>query len=156
MSKQQCTTHCTKGDDESGYPRKYVCPENGNEYSAVPKYTILHHIKAPWRRYLKQQGYYFCDDPDCAVVYFGEDDLVINKDELRTHVGQKDESTESPLCYCFGISYQDVNLAAMMGEFSHIKNFVIEQTRQSDCGCDVRNPSGKCCLRDFPNYRDDY
>jgi hypothetical protein len=27
---------------------------------------------------------------------------------------------------------------------------VIEQTRLHNCACDVRNPSGRCCLKDFP------
>lgn len=40
----------------------------------------------------KNQGYYFCSDPDCSVVYFGRYDSVINSDSLRTIMGIKSQS----------------------------------------------------------------
>ena len=67
--------------------RTHVCPANGREYKLVALKTILHHINSPWEWAEKQQGYYFCDDPDCDVVYFGEDDLVITRSGIRTVVG---------------------------------------------------------------------
>jgi len=59
--------------------RTHVCPVNGQEYKSVAMKTILHHINSPWEWTEKKQGYYFCDDPNCDVVYFGEDNSVITK-----------------------------------------------------------------------------
>jgi hypothetical protein len=30
------------------------------------------------------------------------------------------------------------------------REFVVEQTKLKHCACEVQNPSGKCCLKDFP------
>ena len=123
---------------------RHVCPQNGTACAQVARTTMLHHIQQPWLQALKDQNYYFCDDPDCEVVYFGEDDSIIKKSQLRTQVGIKESSPQALLCYCFGVSRQ-------MAETSpQAREFVVQQTRQSVCACETRNPSGRCCLKDFP------
>jgi hypothetical protein len=92
----------------------------------------------------KQQGYYFCDDPDCEVVYFGEDDSVIKKSELRTIVGIKARQPYALTCYCFGVS----NLNAQ--QHPAVRDFIVDKTKAGFCSCDTSNPSGHCCLKDFP------
>lgn len=134
---------CTSSDTKNSYPRKHRCPVNGEPYSSVSTTTILHHIEKPWRWYEKQQGYYFCGDPECNVVYFGQDDTVILKSELRTIVGIKEQHENALLCYCFGVSKQ-------LASNQHIKDFVVKSTKEQACACSTRNPSGKCCLSDFP------
>jgi len=106
--------------------------------------TIAHHIKEPWNWKNKEQGYYFCDDPECDVVYFGQDNSIIQKQQLRTPVGIKQKSEESLICYCFGVNRHEAstNIKA--------KTFVIKNTKNHTCACEIRNPSGKCCLKDFP------
>ena len=128
------------------YPSKYTCPVNGQVYASVNRRTVLHHVKSPWTRQIPEQGYYFCTDPDCDVVYYGEDDRVLMGDELRTLVGQKSCDPERPLCYCFDIRAVDV----MAEEASSARQFVIDHTRDASCDCEIRNPSGRCCLKDFP------
>lgn len=122
---------------------KYRCPVNGREYKGVLEKTIKQHIYEPWNRKLTSQNYYFCDDPDCDVVYFGEDNSIINKSEIRSQVGIKNLSGEALICYCFGVT---VNDAIANPE---VKRFVLESTKGKMCACEVRNPSGKCCLKDF-------
>jgi len=123
---------------------RHRCPVNGREYSQVAATTILHHLNQPWCNELKPQRYFFCDDPDCYVVYFGEDNRVIEKAALRTQVGIKSHSDDAPLCYCFGVSRRDaINNPS-------IRDFVVQQTREKHCACETRNPSGRCCLKDFP------
>ncbi len=41
------------------------------------------------------QALFFCDDPECEVVYFGEDGSTILKSQLRTRVGVKEDSGDS-------------------------------------------------------------
>jgi hypothetical protein len=133
-----------KGNEEKSFPRKFTCPINKQQYIEVAKKTILQHIKSPWNNKLKDQQYYFCDDPHCNVVYFGLTGSVINKNELRTVVGKKEESDETLICYCFGVSKK------LAKENAEIKTYVTQQTKEKNCACDVRNPSGRCCLKDFP------
>ena len=124
-------------------PGKYRCPANGQEYSRVKIRTLLHHVKKPWELSFSEQGYYFCEDPDCDVVYFGQDDTVINKNRLRTRVWQKAADPGSDVCYCFGVSHEQASRDKTVTEF------IASQTKQGNCACETRNPSGRCCLKDF-------
>jgi hypothetical protein len=135
-----CSTSCNK----ESFPKKHTCPANGKEYGQVSTTTIKHHIKAPWSWQEKSQGYYFCSDPDCSVVYFGQDNSLIEKGSVRTEVGVKEKSEDTLVCYCFGVTKAE----AKMNSFT--RQFVIGETRQKQCACETRNPSGKCCLSDFP------
>jgi hypothetical protein len=135
---------CTKSCSSIHAHDTYRCPVNGKKYQGVSAKTILHHISEPWFWKGGQQNYYFCDDPECDVVYFGRDDSVIKKSELRTIIGIKEKSGTFPICYCFGVS---ANQAASNPA---VKAFVMQKTKEHVCECEIRNPSGKCCLKDFP------
>jgi len=134
----------------TGYPKKAVCPVNGQTYQQVKRKTLLHHLRKPWQIELTEQGYYFCDSPDCDVVYFGQDRQTFTQAELRTSVGQKNQRSDRTLCYCFDVKQSD--LAQRLGA-AH--TFVINQTRNGSCDCEIRNPSGRCCLKDFPKTGND-
>ncbi len=144
------TDCCATSQQDRTPPGSSVCPRNGRAYLAVARRTVLHHVRTPWQRALPDQAYYFCDDPDCDVVYFGEDQSLLMRDDLRDKVGQKSQDADKTLCYCF-----DINAANLQPEdaYEQARAFVIEQTRNASCDCAVRNPSGRCCLKDFPRGR---
>lgn len=135
---------CSPKKEVEQRPKRYVCPNNGKKYLEVPYSTVLHHFKAPWKLIPKEQAYYFCDDPECDVVYFGYDNSTIAKDQLRTRVGIKESADNALICYCFGVSKSEAQTEELA------KLFVIEQTKNSQCSCTTFNPSGRCCLKDFP------
>jgi len=136
---------CCSSSCDIGTPSKrHRCPVNSKEYKEVTIKTILHHIKEPWSWKEKQQPYYFCEDPDCDVVYFGQDNSVINTAALLTTVGIKEKNPSAMLCYCFSVSF------SVAAENPEIKQFIADKTRSGVCACETRNPSGKCCLKDFP------
>jgi len=137
---------CSSEKEVKPTDNRYVCPVNGRRYLEVPYRTILHHLKNPWELELKQQRYYFCDDPDCDVVYFAEDDTCINKSMLRTKVSCKEFEANTLICYCFGVTRDE----AIKNE--NTKKFVIKETKNASCSCEVNNPSGRCCLKDFPKH----
>jgi hypothetical protein len=141
--KEMPTSQSTANTPVS-HPGKHRCPVNGREYPSVSTTTILHHITEPWNWDQKEQGYYFCDDPDCHVVYYGQDNSIIEKNALRTPVGLKQKTDTALVCYCFGVH---MNEARADG---NIREFVVEKTRERSCACEIRNPSGRCCLKDFP------
>jgi hypothetical protein len=79
------------------------------------------------------------------VVYFGEDDSTILSAEMRTVVGIKDPQNEMALsCYCFDVTHAEAQ------DHPAIKQFVVEKTKSGACSCESQNPSGRCCLKDFP------
>lgn len=129
--------------NEKSLPRKVTCPINKQQYIEVSKKTIFQHIKHPWKYSLQEEKYYFCDDINCDVVYFGLQGSIINKQELRALIGKKEQSEETLVCYCFGITKKQAN------EDKNIKQYVTQQTKENNCACEVRNPSGRCCLKDF-------
>ena len=135
---------CSTNKESEQYPKRHVCPNNGKAYLEVPYGTVLHHIKSPWELALKEQVYYYCDDPQCDVVYFGIDDSVVSKHQVRTKIGVKEPSNDTFICYCFGVS----KFVAQIN--NKAKEFVIEQTKNATCSCTTHNPSGRCCLKDFP------
>ncbi len=135
---------CSQKDTTEHYPKSHHCPVNGESYASVKRKTLLHHVSQPWLCSLPEQGYYFCSNPDCDVVYFGQDNTVVHKSELRTDVGQKSHDRDAAICYCFGVSKALVSLD------KNIKNFITQQTKESLCSCETSNPSGRCCLKDFP------
>lgn len=136
-----CTSTCKK----KLKPTRSECPVNGQNYLEVPRKTILQHIDKPWLHDVKEQKYFYCHDPECEVVYFSEDNTVINKSQLRTRIGIKEPADSDALtCYCFGVSNMEARTQP------EAKAFVIQQTKESACSCTTSNPSGRCCLKDFP------
>lgn len=139
-------TNCTD-DCHPPSARRHACPRNGKSYPVVSTTTLLHHLEQPWQWNLAERHYYFCSDPDCPVIYFGDDDSVIEQTGVRTPVGLKDPSDTALLCYCFGVTRADAR-------DSTIKAFVQQQTRQGVCACQTRNPAGRCYLGDFPDSKE--
>lgn len=138
------TECCSSQKETRPSAKRYVCPVNGKQYLEVPYRTMLHHVKNPWELSLKEQRYYFCDDPHCDVVYFGQDDACIVKSMLRTKVGVKEPEDSALTCYCFGVSRAEAK------SNQQARKFVVEATKKATCSCEVSNPSGRCCLKDFP------
>lgn len=139
---------CTPQTDDSVHPKKRPCPACGAEGSEVSVRTIAHHLKQTWQWQERGARYYFCAEPSCDTVYFADDGSTLLKSRLRTQVGVKESAGDAPLCYCFGVSRADaLNNPA-------IREYVVTQTRLAQCSCDTRNPSGRCCLKDFPRTED--
>lgn len=149
---------CSSGSKQSSadateIPGTAHCPADGRSCRRVELRTVLHHLKRPHANRPTTQGYYFCDNQECDVVYFGQDGSVITRHDVRSEVGQKSRSRDRLICYCFDITEGEV-----IGKIDHqggssAKEFVIEQTRLHNCACDVRNPSGRCCLKNFPKAK---
>lgn len=135
---------CDPNTTSCSSPRKRLCPSNNRACTEVSALTIMQHLKAPWRTKLAPQKYYFCAAPDCDIVYFGEDQSVIKQAALREPVGHKQSGENKLICYCFGVTVADIEHDAS------IKEFVVQQTKKGLCACEARNPSGRCCLNDFP------
>ena len=140
-----CSSSSSNSCNESPkVAKKLPCPQCAKKGTLLATSTICHHLKQPWLWQVKAENYYFCDNPDCAVAYFDEDNNLTELSELRTTVGVKTQQVDDLICYCYGVS-----LGAAR-ENPDIKPFVVEMTKHGSCACEARNPSGRCCLKDFP------
>jgi len=128
---------------------KHPCPRCNQNGTVVPTSTIYHHLKQPWKWQAQELTYYFCGNSECELVYFSEDkdelkQDVIEQSQLRINVGIKTQADNDLIFYCYGVSLAEARQEAS------IKDFVVNMTKQSSCACETRNPSGRCCLKDFP------
>ena len=126
---------------------KTSCPGCGESAETVSTTTLLHQLKQPWQKNFTSEPYYFCSRPNCEVVYFNSAGETFTTQDLRQQVGQKTEQPERLICYCFDIHASDLADSDMA---KSCYEFVVEKTRDKLCRCEERNPSGRCCLRDFP------
>ena len=133
---------CTSSCQSSQTKKKSPCPQCHNNGTLVSTTTIEHHLKQPWQWQADNQHYYFCDDPACEVAYFSADSRI-KQSELRLKIGIKTQNPDDLICYCYGVSVQQAKANP------EIKAFVVDKTKQSNCACETRNPSGRCCLKDF-------
>jgi len=88
----------------------------------------------------------FCKTPTCDVLYYGDDGRTVSKSEARVRVGAKE--TEDPLhvCYCFGVTRADLRSDVTEHGDSRLLARIKNEIRLGNCDCEIKNPSGACCL----------
>ncbi|MFK5892461.1 MAG: hypothetical protein QM504_04480 [Pseudomonadota bacterium] len=133
---------CSDKNDVSHSHRKQPCPECHNFSYAVKVRTLLHQIKYPDNLNIDNENYYFCSSVSCMVGYFSLSGNIIHKNQLRNH----QQILNKKICFCFDINEETYTKAKNPEE---IKSFVKNQTKLGLCACDIRNPSGQCCLTHF-------
>ncbi len=96
-----------------------------------------------------RQYFWLCEDSDCDVVYFGEDGTLLGTDDVRVIPGFKGNPSRSDLvCYCFLYSRQDLEDELKASGDTTIFERISAEVKAGNCACEVRNPTGKCCLGD--------
>lgn len=88
----------------------------------------------------------FCGTPSCAVLYYCAGGRAVEKGAASVRVGVKETEDPVPLCYCFGFSRADVRRQVAEHGESDIPSRITAEVRAGRCACEVKNPSGTCCL----------
>ena len=96
-------------------------------------------VDGPWQH---------CAHEQCEVV-FHLDEQTVMVDTVRTRVGSKAVNAESPVCFCFAHTADDLHddLGAHDG-VSTIKASIKVAVAEGLCACEHLNPGGQCCLAD--------
>ena len=146
-----CCSPLSNNHSSDNPAKQHGCPKCGRKCIQVPYSTVLQHLKKPWSLELNntnkqnKNAYYFCAGADCDVVYSTDNDSLIDKSELRTLVGIKElKNNDAMTCYCFDITLGEAK------KNIELKQFVVYMTKNKLCACESQNPSGRCCLKDFP------
>jgi hypothetical protein len=81
-------------------------------------------------------------------VYFS-DQAVFRKPDLKVRVGVKETADPIPLCYCFDYSREDVRQDIETAGMTRVLDDIKAEVQGGFCACEVKNPSGACCLGDI-------
>lgn len=83
---------------------------------------------------------------DCCVVKKIEEPAIgVELDETLI-CGSKASNDWVPLCYCFGFDESHLREEIAQTGTTTIPERISRLIREGLCECDVRNPSGNCCL----------
>lgn len=115
------------------------CPVSGSPGEPVAWRTVAALTVGPIP---PRQDYWLCRDPQCELVYFGASGVRVSLSELRVRPGFK--SGGDLLCYCFLFRRSELATASAISLPDQIAALV----KDVGCACEVRNPSGACCLRE--------
>ena len=129
-----------------------ACPQCGAACKSVELRTLYHQIRFPENQAMVSGTYYFCPAKACTTAYFSNSGSSIPKRHLITYQGIQDDK----LCYCFDIDADDYQTALNTNKAEAIKIFVIEKTKSGECACEIRNPSGQCCLSKFKQLQNEF
>jgi hypothetical protein len=141
---------CCSVDAKSGSaPAVMACPANGAQSKRVDALTVKSLVrKLPLG--MPNTQYYFCDASDCELVYFALDAEAptFRREDLVVRVGAKETADPIPICYCFGFTRQDIWDEIGSTGKSTVAERIKAEVEAGHCACEVKNPSGKCCLGD--------
>ncbi len=123
-----------------------LCGECGAKGRSVPRLTVLHHVKSEKLSRVGDEEYKFCATPTCPVVYFAALGDLFSVEDVRELVTVKASGDARPLCYCFGFTEGDIREGIERTGHSSVPARVGQLIKEKMCACEIRNPSGACCL----------
>jgi hypothetical protein len=141
---------CCSVRDSSNAPAVMPCPVSGTRSKQVDMLTVkslVRHLPLG----MPNTQYYFCQAAGCDAVYFPLDTQapLFRRDALMVRVGSKETADPIPVCYCFGFTRKDIQEEIAETGHSTVANRISAEVKAGNCACEVKNPSGKCCLGDI-------
>ncbi len=133
------------------------CKACGEKGLTVLPVTVASHVSAQhWN--LLADGFRFSQAANCPVIYFNNyTGTYFLKDEAKTRFGPKESGSPRPICYCLGVTEEDIRYEVLKkGCCDSLLD--IEQYTKAGTGkwCLTTNPSGKCCRDYLPAIVDKY
>ncbi len=123
-----------------------ACRECGEIGRVVARQTVVHHVKSEKLSSVGDDEYKFCSSAKCLVVYYAASGQTFMVDDMRELVASKTTGDARPLCYCFGFTEGFARREIMQTGESSVAKQVSRFIKEKVCSCEIRNPSGVCCL----------
>ncbi len=137
---------CCSGVQTTKETPQNACRECGEIGRAVARQTVVHHVKSEKLSSVGVEEYKFCSSAKCAVVYYAASSQVFTVDDVREFVTSKTSGDARPLCYCFGFTEGFARREIAQTGESSVSKQVSRFIKEKLCSCEIRNPSGVCCL----------
>ena len=137
---------CCSGVQMSKETPQNACGGCGEIGRTVARQTVVHHVKSEKLSSVGDEEYKFCSSPNCAVVYYAASGQVFTVDDVRELVTSKTSGNSRPLCYCFGFTEGFARREIAQTSKSSVSKQVSQFIKEKLCSCEIRNPSGVCCL----------
>jgi Zinc binding domain len=118
------------------------CPRCRSLGVAVEGEAIDAHVRPDTRSRLRDAAW-FCNFPTCEIAYFNQFDAIIAVDELTVPVYPKDP--DSPICACFGFTYDDVAADAKEAVPARIRE-LLAKSKSPEARCRSAAADGRSCL----------
>ncbi len=137
--------------------RETRCMLCGIRGTKVFETTLRNHLDpAHWKRI--DGTFRFSDNPLCDVIYFSnKQGLYFLKSEVRTIFGPKQKDGIKPLCYCLGVTEEDIRHEIFDKKCCDSLDAVEAYTKAgTGRWCFVTNPSGRCCREYLPRKVEGY
>jgi hypothetical protein len=124
-----------------------ACPVNGARSKQVDMLTVRSLVRQLPLGMPKTQ-YYFCAAQNCDAVYFPSNPQVpvFRRADLLVRVRAKETEDPIPVYYCFGFTRKDIEEEIAQAGRSTIPERITAEVKAGNCACEVKNPSGMCCL----------
>lgn len=124
-----------------------ACDETG---IPVNRRTLANMLVPDRFEHVGEREYRFCESASCGTVYYSTDgEWAFTAADLRQRVGLKSGTDPSaPVCYCFGFTVGDLETEDRASTLT-IPDRVRQLVKARMCACEVRNPSGRCCLAEI-------
>jgi len=138
---------CAIPEKPATAPAVLHCPVSGTRSRQVDAKTVKSLVRhLPFGEPATQ--YYFCESPDCDVVYFPHRAGATRyyRDDLLVRVWPKDRRDDTPVCYCFGVTPKQIREELEGAGSPTAAARIKAEVQAGNCACEVKNPSGKCCL----------
>lgn len=128
-------------------PDKHACPLTGTNGKVVAAETVLSLVrKEVLVRLSSPEGFYFCPEENCDVVYFNPDGKLIRTPDVRVAVHQKSSDPDVPVCYCFDYTPRKIREEIERTGRSTVVAEITRRVQAGECACEIKNPQGTCCL----------
>lgn len=138
---------CCSVKQRSEAPPTMTCPVSGKRSKQVALLTVKSLVRhLPFGMPTTQ--FYFCEDPECDVVYFPLDPAgpAFRRGDLLVRVGVKEKDDPVLVCCCFGVTRGEIQEEVLRTGRSAAPERIKAEVKAGNCACEVKNPSGKCCL----------
>lgn len=138
---------CMVNTNQSRVSAEMLCPVSGTRSKQVGLVTVQSLIRyLPFR--MAPAQYYFCEAADCDVVYFPSNPAApaFYRDDLLVRVGVKETDGPIPVCYCFGMTREAIEEEVRQTGTSTVAERIKAEVKAGRCACELKNPSGRCCL----------
>jgi hypothetical protein len=121
-----------------------LCPRCQAAGDSVPWGTVQHHVPTERQASLSASSF-FCPTPTCPVAYFDAFESLVLAADLVRPVYPKDP--QAPLCPCFGLTMEDVELDVDEGTPRRIRE-LLAKSKSPAARCHETSATGRCCVPD--------